>query len=85
MLMRAMSLGIIKGKIDEVSKMVTITWVQPRVLDKEQIQLLSDQLESWAERFLILSFVFFSFVFSRINNITCLYVMGVFASIHYIF
>jgi len=49
--MRAMSLGIIKGKIDEIAQTVIITWVQPRVLDKPQIEMLSGQLESWAERY----------------------------------
>ena len=37
-LMRAMSLGIIKGLIDEVEENVSITWIQPRVLDKNQIR-----------------------------------------------
>jgi 26S proteasome regulatory subunit N9 len=49
-LMRAMSLGLIKGIIDQVESTVEVSWVQPRVLNKEQLKLLSAQLESWSAR-----------------------------------
>ena len=49
-LMRAFSLGLIKGNIDEIEQSVCITWVQPRVLDKEQLAFLGTQLETWAAR-----------------------------------
>jgi len=49
-LMRAFSLGLIKGVIDQVDQSVNITWVQPRVLDKDQLSILTVQLESWAGR-----------------------------------
>lgn len=48
--MRAMSLGLLKGSIDEVEQVVSISWVQPRVLDKDQIALMVKQLEGWTER-----------------------------------
>ena len=48
--MRAMSLGLIKGVIDGVEELVSVTWVQPRVLDKGQLSLLHDQLGAWSER-----------------------------------
>ncbi|OON16419.1 PCI domain protein, partial [Opisthorchis viverrini] len=35
--MRAMSLGLIKGRIDEVNHSVSISWLKPRVLDREQV------------------------------------------------
>jgi hypothetical protein len=35
--MRALSLGLVKGSIDQVDKRVYITWVQPRVLDLNQV------------------------------------------------
>mmetsp|Transcript_20024 Transcript_20024/g.34063 ORF Transcript_20024/g.34063 Transcript_20024/m.34063 type:complete len:380 (+) Transcript_20024:162-1301(+) len=50
LLMRGMSLGLIKGTIDEVDSTVNISWVQPRVLDKEQLALLSEQIGSWTEK-----------------------------------
>lgn len=49
-LMRAMSLGLIKGKIDEVAQTVNVSWVQPRVLDKSEIVTISSQLSDWVER-----------------------------------
>jgi len=49
-LMKAMSLGLIKGNIDEVEQTVNITWVQPRVLDKEQLGLVREQIDDWTKR-----------------------------------
>jgi len=49
-LMRAMSLGLIKGIIDEVDSVVNITWIQPRVLDTGRIGLLVEQLGGWTDR-----------------------------------
>jgi len=49
-LMRAFSLNLIKGTIDQIEQSVSITWVQPRVLDTDQLSILSSQLETWASR-----------------------------------
>lgn len=35
--MKALSVGLIKGNIDEVDQKVQMTWVQPRVLDLQQV------------------------------------------------
>ena len=35
--MKALSLGLVKGSIDQVDKKVHMTWVQPRVLDRNQV------------------------------------------------
>lgn len=37
--MKALSVGLIKGNIDEVDQKVQMTWVQPRVLDLQQVSL----------------------------------------------
>lgn len=50
LVIKALSLGLIKGTIDEVSRTVHITWVQPRVLDKGQIQTLQVLLATWSEK-----------------------------------
>lgn len=50
MLMRALSLGLIKGNMDEVDGTIDVSWVQPRVLDPSQLQLLSAQLETWGQK-----------------------------------
>lgn len=38
--MKALSVGLIKGNIDEVDRKVQMTWVQPRVLDLQQVSRL---------------------------------------------
>jgi len=50
MVMKALSLGLIKGTIDEVEQVVHITWVQPRVLDKDQIKTMRNLLGLWGEK-----------------------------------
>jgi len=49
MLMKAFSLHVIRGSIDEVSRTVRILWVQPRVLDVPQIAHIRDRLRGWAK------------------------------------
>lgn len=50
LIMRAMSLGLIKGSLDEVDGLLLVTWVQPRVLDKAQLSDVSKQLGLWVDR-----------------------------------
>lgn len=39
--MKALSVGLIKGNIDEVDQKVQMTWVQPRVLDLNQVRAVN--------------------------------------------
>lgn len=48
--MRAMSLKLVKGVMDEVDRLVHVTWVQPRVLDNQQLARLGERLGDWRER-----------------------------------
>lgn len=50
LLMRAMSLGLIKGVIDEVEQAVNVSWVQPRVLSQPQIATLASRLQGWSAK-----------------------------------
>ncbi|KAH9476676.1 putative 26S proteasome regulatory subunit rpn9 [Psilocybe cubensis] len=50
LVMRALSLKLIKGSIDEVDQKVLITWVQPRVLSREQIAGLSNRIGEWVDK-----------------------------------
>jgi 26S proteasome regulatory subunit N9 len=50
LLMRAMSLGLIRGKIDEVEQSVNVTFVKPRVLNLQQIGELKERLDGWREK-----------------------------------
>ncbi|KAK4294755.1 hypothetical protein Pmani_032638 [Petrolisthes manimaculis] len=49
MVMRALALGLVKGTIDQVSRQVNITWVQPRVLHKNQLVSMMERLSDWCE------------------------------------
>jgi len=50
LLMRALSLGLIRGFVDEVDRVVTITWLQPRVLNTDQLQHMKVRLGEWQEK-----------------------------------
>lgn len=45
LVMKALSVGLVKGSIDEVDKRVHMTWVQPRVLDLQQVMFLKCIIE----------------------------------------
>ena len=49
LVMKALSKGLIKGQIDQVSESVEVTWVQPRVLNKQQLCSLQAKLDVWVE------------------------------------
>jgi hypothetical protein len=50
LIVRAKSLGLINASIDEVDKTVSITYVKPRVLDKDQIFQLKQRIDTWREK-----------------------------------
>lgn len=47
MLMKALSLGLIRGSIDQVAEVARISWVQPKVLDKNQVENMRQRLDEW--------------------------------------
>ena len=47
LIMKALSLGLLRGTIDQVAEVARISWVQPKVLDKPQIQGMRDRLKEW--------------------------------------
>ncbi|KAG1209803.1 hypothetical protein G6F68_021838 [Rhizopus microsporus] len=47
LVMKALSLKLIRGSIDQVDQIAVVTWVQPRVLDKDQIDGMRHKLEEW--------------------------------------
>lgn len=50
LVMKALSIGLLKGSIDEVNQVVQISWVQPRVLDRKQISNMKDRLSEWCDK-----------------------------------
>ncbi|BFZ56459.1 26S proteasome regulatory subunit [Savitreella phatthalungensis] len=47
LVMKALSLDLIRGAIDEVDSIVEVSWVQPRVLDLAQIESMRSRLLDW--------------------------------------
>ena len=48
LLMRALSLGLIQGTLDQVDETVTVSWVMPRVLEPMQLKDLAARFGEWA-------------------------------------
>ncbi len=49
LVMKALSLKLVRGYIDEVDQTVTITWVQPRVLSLAQVGDMEQRMLQWAD------------------------------------
>lgn len=47
LIMKALSLGLLRGSIDQVAEVARITWVQPKVLDKSGIEGMRQRLREW--------------------------------------
>jgi 26S proteasome regulatory subunit N9 len=47
LIMRALSLGLLRGTIDQVDEVAHINWVQPKVLDMKQIENMRVRLKEW--------------------------------------
>lgn len=50
LVMRSISLGLLKGSIDQVNELVTITWVQPRIINDEQVNKMRGRLIEWNDQ-----------------------------------
>ncbi|XP_049852060.1 26S proteasome non-ATPase regulatory subunit 13-like [Schistocerca gregaria] len=49
LLMKALSLGLIRGRINETEQFINVTWVRPRVLLPSQIEAMKNRLDRWGE------------------------------------
>ena len=47
LIMKALSLGLLRGSIDQVAEVARISWVQPKVLDREGIEGMRTRLREW--------------------------------------
>lgn len=45
-----LSLSLIKGSLDQSAQVAHISWVQPRVLEMEQLKALRAKLANWLSR-----------------------------------
>jgi len=49
LIMKALSQGLVRGRIDEVQSTVSLTWVQPRVLDQSQLSSMMQKIGTWCQ------------------------------------
>lgn len=47
--MKAMSAELVRGEIDQVSEHFTLTWVRPRILNRDQVSGLTGLLDVWCK------------------------------------
>jgi len=48
--MKALSLGLIRGSLDQVDEVLEVEWVQPRWLDQDQVADMAKRIDHWNER-----------------------------------
>ena len=50
LVMKAMSLGLIRGTIDEVEQLVHVDWSMPRYLNKGHLQIMQNKMVAWEDK-----------------------------------
>eukprot|EP00755_Sulcionema_specki_P003654 Sspe_Gene.28157::Locus_12582_Transcript_1_3_Confidence_0.400_Length_1348::g.28157::m.28157/K03039/PSMD13, RPN9; 26S proteasome regulatory subunit N9 len=50
LLLRALALGLIKGQIDEIDQTIEVTWVASRVLERDEMKGITQQLKQWIKQ-----------------------------------
>ena len=50
LIMKAMSLELVKGAIDEVDQTVQIDWIMPRYLSVDHLKLLAERMGEWENK-----------------------------------
>ncbi len=47
MVMKAAALKLVKVEIDQIAQQVTVTWIAPKVLSPERIEVMLNKFEEW--------------------------------------
>lgn len=47
LVMKSMSLGLVRGTIDQVDQIVRVSWIKPRMLPRDKIKVMSEKLGKW--------------------------------------
>jgi len=50
LIMRAISLGLLKGRIDQVDQIFSVVWVQPRIMNIAQITDMAERIDQWTSK-----------------------------------
>ena len=48
--MKSMSLGLVKGTVDEVEQVVHVDWMMPRYLSKAHLEIMVRKLRDWENK-----------------------------------
>lgn len=49
LVMKAMSLGLVRGKMDQLARRVDISWIVPQVLDTQRVEVMRGKVRHWSE------------------------------------
>lgn len=50
LVMKAMSLELVRGHIDQVAETVQVDWILPRYLNKDHLQVLTNRMREWEHK-----------------------------------
>jgi 26S proteasome regulatory subunit N9 len=50
LVMKAMSLELVRGSIDEVEELVHIDWILPRYLSRNHLEIMVSKLTAWEDK-----------------------------------
>lgn len=50
LLMKAMSLDLIRGDIDEVEEVVHVNWILPRYLSRNHLEIMVKKFDDWGNK-----------------------------------
>ncbi len=50
LVMKAMSLELIRGSIDEVEELVHVDWILPRYLSRNHLEIMTRKLGDWGNK-----------------------------------
>lgn len=50
MVMKAMSLNLVRGTIDEVEQLAHIDWIMPKYLNEHHLNIMSNKLREWEDK-----------------------------------
>ena len=57
LIMKALSLGLLRGSIDQVAEIARINWVQPKVLDMKQVDSIRGRLKDWDSSVILIGMI----------------------------
>lgn len=50
LLMKSLSLDVVRGKIDSIDEVFLVEWVRPRALDREDLSRVRGRIDTWIQK-----------------------------------